>query len=72
MNDTPGGNRSQVCRMLLHQALGNDLAKAAVQEALFEFAAIRKRVLAKLSANMSAQMATIFEEATRDLPDTED
>jgi metal-responsive CopG/Arc/MetJ family transcriptional regulator len=46
---TPENNRSQVCRMLLQQALGNEAGVEAVQQAIYETSGIRKRVSARLA-----------------------
>lgn len=66
---TEGGNRSQVCRMLLQQALGDDLGVAAVEEAVYEYSALRKRVTAKLAAEMSTILPRILREETEGLKD---
>lgn len=66
---TPGGNRSQVCRLLLGQALGDDLAVAAIEEALYEYSMIRKRVTAKLALEMSERLPAILDAETKALRD---
>jgi metal-responsive CopG/Arc/MetJ family transcriptional regulator len=65
---TEGGNRSQVCRMLLHQALGDELGMAAVEEALFEYSSLRKRVTRRLATEMSERIPTILREEMASLP----
>jgi len=66
---TKNGNRSQVCRLLLAQALGDDLAVAAIEEALYEYSAIRKRVTAKLALEMSERLPAILDAETKALRD---
>lgn len=66
---TEGGNRSQVCRMLLQQALGDDLAQAAVEEALFEYSSLRKRVTGRLAREMSERIPKILREELAALPE---
>lgn len=66
---TEGRNRSQVCRMLLQQALGDDLAQAAVEEALFEYSALRKRVTRRLAVEMADRIPAILREEMASLDD---
>lgn len=66
---TPGGNRSQVCRLLLQQAMGDDLAIAAVEEAVYEYSAIRKRVTRRLAIEMAERLPSILAEETDALRD---
>jgi metal-responsive CopG/Arc/MetJ family transcriptional regulator len=68
---TQGGNRSQVCRMLLHQALGDHLGKAAVEEALYDYSSLRKRVTRRLATEMSDRIPVILKEEMATLPDEE-
>lgn len=66
---TEGGNRSQVCRLLLQQALGDELAQAAVTEALYEYSSLRKRVTRRLAVEMSERIPSILREEMASLPE---
>lgn len=66
---TEGANRSQVCRMLLQQALGDDLAQAAVTEALYEYSSLRKRITRRLAVEMSERIPSILREEMAALPE---
>jgi len=61
---TPGGNKSRVCRLLLATSLENDLAQAAVLEAIFEYAGLRKRIVNRLASEISDRIPTIIAEET--------
>jgi metal-responsive CopG/Arc/MetJ family transcriptional regulator len=68
-SQTEGGNRSQVCRMLLQQALGDELAQAAVTEALYEYSSLRKRITRRLAVEMSERIPSILREEMASLPE---
>lgn len=61
------GNKSQVCRMLLAQALGDDAKVAAVHEATFEFGALRKKIVRRLASEMNTRLNEILEEELQQL-----
>lgn len=56
------GNKSQVCRMLLAQALGDPVKVAAATEAVYEYSALRKRVTKRLASEMHTKIAEILDE----------
>ena len=68
-SQTEGGNRSQVCRLLLQQALGDELAQAAVTEALYEYSSLRKRITRRLAVEMSERIPSILREEMASLPE---
>ena len=47
--ESPNGNRSEVIRALLYEALGDDATKAAVLQAVFDFSGVRRIIFAKLA-----------------------
>ncbi len=57
-----GARRSQVVRSLLRQALGNDNSRTSVEEALFDFAQIRRVLMQRLGTEIGERLPKIMDE----------
>lgn len=60
---SPNGNRSEVIRALLYEALGDEAAKAAVLQAVFDFSGVRKIIFRKLADEVNALLPRIIEDS---------
>jgi len=61
--ESPNGNRSEVIRALLYEALGDDATKAAVLQAVFDFSGVRRIIFAKLADKVNEALPDIVEQA---------
>ena len=62
VKETPGANRSRICRMLLWQALEKDADRAAVREAAWEFRRLQQRIVRRAVVEMVDNLPAIIDE----------
>jgi len=56
------GNKSEIIRSLLYQALGEPAARAAALQATFDYASVRRMIFAKLADSINATMQRTIDE----------
>lgn len=62
----PTGNRSEVIRALLYQALGDSVTRTAAVQAVYDYTGVQRKVFRELAAEMNERLPEIVDRVIAD------